>query len=290
MKFPVKALLLSLVTIITVSKAAPVDKDPSSSSLVRQSLGSGYNDFNCKPSEKHPRPVILIHGTALSSASWHMFGPKIAKAGFCVFSLTFGKWKDIPIFGGLAPIHDSAAEVGAFAGKVLAATGTNQADFVGHSQGGILARYWYNYLGGTGKINRMIGIAPITHGTTLHGLTTLAIALGLLDLGHVGLDPFAPALMQLVVNSTFMQQLNAHGDTLPNVFQANIVTKYDELVTPYLSGFQTGAGVVNEVLQDLCVLDLHEHIFMPESKVVIQWTLHQLDPSSQPNANCLSMI
>lgn len=66
-------------------------------------------------------------------------------------------------------------------------------------------------------------------------------------------------------------------------------TRYDEVVTPYLTAFQTGADVVNQVLQDLCALDLHEHIFMPQSSVALQWILHQLD-SSQPNANCLSML
>ncbi|KAG0048788.1 hypothetical protein BGZ83_006295 [Gryganskiella cystojenkinii] len=288
MKISVKTILLALASVVAVNEAAPVNDTPSS--LVKRSPSSGYNDFSCKPSTKHPRPVILVHGTTLTNASWHMFGPKIADAGFCVFSLTYGKWKGIPVFAGIAPIPSNVAEVGAFADKVLAATGTKQADFVGHSQGGILARYWSEYLGGAGKINRMIGISPITHGTTLGGITTLANAVGLLSLGNVGLDPFAPALMQMVVNSSFIQQLNAPGDTLENVFQANIVTKYDEVVTPYLTGYQTGAGVVNQVLQDLCVLDLHEHIFMPESFVVLQWTLHQLDPSSQPNASCLSII
>lgn len=88
-----------------------------------------------------------------------------------------------------------------------------------------MARYWSEYLDGAGKINRMIGISPITHGTTLDGITTLASSVGLLGLGNVGLDPFAPALMQMVVNSPFIQKLNAPGDTLANVFQANLVTK-----------------------------------------------------------------
>jgi hypothetical protein len=95
----------------------------------------------------------------------------------------------------------------------------------GHSQGGILGRYWATYLGGAGKIGRLIGIAPIHHGTTLDGVTVLAEALGLLDaIGEV-LDPVAPALMQMVVDSAFMRKLNNHTDILPGVYQANIATR-----------------------------------------------------------------
>ncbi|KAG0340403.1 hypothetical protein BG000_012051 [Podila horticola] len=184
---------------------------------IEKRVSSGYNDFNCKPSAAHPRPLLLVHGTILSAASWNTYYPYFVKAGYCTYSLTYGKWKDIPLLGGLAPIESNAREVGTFADKILAATG--------HSQGGILGRYWATYLGGAGKIGSLIGIAPIHHGTTLDGVTVLAEALGLLSaIGEV-LDPVAPALMQMVVDSAFMKKLNNNTDILPGVYQANIATR-----------------------------------------------------------------
>lgn len=94
----------------------------------------------------------------------------------------------------------------------------------GHSQGGILGRYWATYLGGAGKIGRLIGIAPIHHGTTLDGVLVLAKTVGLLGAMGDVLDPVAPALMQQVAGSEFMKKLNNSTDILPGVYQANIAT------------------------------------------------------------------
>ncbi|KAG0338795.1 hypothetical protein BG005_003616, partial [Podila minutissima] len=253
--------------------------------------GSGYNDFSCKPSTAHPRPVILIHGTIMIKESWAIWGPIIAEAGYCVFSVTHGlHYRSNKAFGGLSSIPDNAKEVGSFIDEILAITGTKQVDVVGHSQGGVLARYWSRYQGGAGKISRMIGISPVTHGATLSGIETLARAIGLREFSRASLDLAAPALMQMVTDSEFMKKLNDHGDTLPGVFQANIVTKFDEIVTPYQSGFQTGPSVVNEELQKLCIWDHSEHLMITNSLVALRWTLNQLDPSTEKPANCFPVF
>ncbi|KAF9332424.1 hypothetical protein BG006_004709 [Podila minutissima] len=205
-----------IVAIVTASLLVSID-----AAAIEKRASSGYNDFDCKPSTAHPRPLLLVHGTTLSAASWNTYYPYFVKAGYCTYSLTYGKWKDIPLLGGLAPIENNAQEVGTFADKILAATGASQ---VRHSQGGILGRYWATYLGGAGKIGRLIGIAPIHHGTTLDRVTVLAKTVGLL--GAIGdvLDPVAPALMQMVAGSEFMKKLNNNTDILPGVYQANIAT------------------------------------------------------------------
>ena len=58
--------------------------------------------------------------------------------------------------------------------KVLAATGAKKVDLVGHSQGGMMPRYYIKNLGGASKVNTLVGLAPSNHGTTLEGLFTLA--------------------------------------------------------------------------------------------------------------------
>ena len=61
-----------------------------------------------------------------------------------------------------------------FVNQVLAATGAHKVDIVGHSQGGMMPRYYIKNLGGASKVNTLVGLAPSNHGTTLEGLFTLA--------------------------------------------------------------------------------------------------------------------
>ncbi|KAG0343974.1 hypothetical protein BG004_004857 [Podila humilis] len=280
---------ISLKVLFSAAVAITLSVSSVNAAAIVKRASSGYNDFNCQPSAAHPRPLLLVHGTTLTAESWNTFYPYFVKAGYCTFALTFGKRQEIPLFAGIARIEENAAEVGAYADRILAATGATQVDIVGHSQGGILGRYWHTHLGGAGKIGRLIGIAPIHHGTTLNGITVLATALGILDNAGDVLDSIAPALMQMVVGSEFMKKLNAQGDTLPGVYQANIATRMDEIITPFTNCFQSGASE-NKILQDLCFLDLHEHIFILQSKVVLRWVLNHLDPSTAKTANCGSAI
>ncbi|KAF9087092.1 hypothetical protein BGX23_008368 [Mortierella sp. AD031] len=303
MKLSLTALVLSLVSAAVIatpgSDAAAIQHLPapsyssssSSASTTTAPTHSGYNDWNCKPSAAHPHPVILVHATLLNKHSWAVFGPKIAEAGYCVYSMTYGVyWKVLPLLGAIAPAVENAAEVGAFADKVLKATGASQADFIGHSQGGVLPRYWVQYQGGKGKMHSMIGISAINHGTSWQGLAPLLEKLKgmvkFLTFNNDLVTKAAPALQDIMSTSKFVADLNAHGETLPDVFQANIVTKYDEIVSPWKSSFQNGTGVVNVVLQDLCGSAIVNHVFMPASKTTLRWVLNQLDPTTASPANC----
>ena len=66
----------------------------------------------------------------------------------------------MPLFHGLGPIDKSAEQLAAYVDQVLAATGAAKADIVGHSQGGMMPRYYLKFLGGAAKVNALVGIAP----------------------------------------------------------------------------------------------------------------------------------
>ncbi|KAF9964305.1 hypothetical protein BGZ70_006658 [Mortierella alpina] len=251
---------------------------------------SGINNFDCKLTPAHPRPLLLVHATLLNLDSWSTLAPYLIDEGYCVFALTYGRHNNIPIVGGLAPIENSAQELANFANNVLARMNASQLDYVGHSQGGILGRYWMKYLGGAGKVHRMVGIAPITHGTTLSGMATIAKALQIFDPSQPFFDGVAPSFFQMVESSDFMKKLNAGGDVAPGVIHSNIATRFDEVVTPWETCFQNGPGVTNVVLQDLCLLSLNEHLTIINSKVVLQFVLNQLSPATAKTANCLSIF
>src|ERR1700743_1276091 len=48
----------------------------------------GANNWSCKPSAAHPRPVILVHGTfADMSDSWQALSPLLRNDGYCALAL-----------------------------------------------------------------------------------------------------------------------------------------------------------------------------------------------------------
>ncbi|MDV6278339.1 hypothetical protein R3Q06_33410 [Rhodococcus erythropolis] len=38
----------------------------------------GANDFDCRPSVEHPRPVVLLHGTSGNQRDWDTLAPHLA--------------------------------------------------------------------------------------------------------------------------------------------------------------------------------------------------------------------
>ncbi|MFD7710606.1 esterase/lipase family protein [Streptomyces sp. NPDC059786] len=217
----------------------------------------GIDDWSARPDEEHPRPVVLVHGTFGNAETyWLVTAPILAAAGYSVFRADYGADPRIPVFHGLTSMEKSAQELAAFVDQVLAATGAKQVDMIGHSQGGMLPRYYLKFLGGAKKVHHLIGLSPNNHGTTAHGMTALMkqypITLELTDV-------VSPACTEQHKDSAFMTKLNEGGDTVPGVKYTVIATKYDEVVTPYTSCWLKGTDVRNVLLQDVCPTDLSMH-------------------------------
>ncbi|MFH8451427.1 esterase/lipase family protein [Streptomyces fungicidicus] len=274
---PLAALLLAAGVTLPTAAGAQAAGAPS----------SGWNDYSCKPSAAHPRPVVLVHGTFGNSVdNWLGLAPYLKARGYCVYSLDYGQLPGVPLFHGLGPTEKSAEQLDAFVDKVLAATGAAETDIVGHSQGGMMPRYYLRFLGGAEEVNALVGIAPSNHGTTLNGLTRLLPHFpGAEDL----LSEATPALADQVAGSAFLTKLNAGGDTVPGVRYTVIATRYDEVVTPYRSGYLTGPDVRNVLLQDLCPLDLSEHLAIGLfDRVAFHEVANALDPAHARPTTCAS--
>lgn len=274
---PLAALLLAAGVTLPAAAGAQAAGAPS----------SGWNDYSCRPSAAHPRPVVLVHGTFGNSVdNWLGLAPYLKARGYCVYSLDYGQLPGVPLFHGLGPTEKSAEQLDAFVDKVLAATGAAETDIVGHSQGGMMPRYYLRFLGGADEVNALVGIAPSNHGTTLNGLTRLLPHFpGAEDL----LSEATPALADQVAGSAFLTKLNAGGDTVPGVRYTVIATRYDEVVTPYHSGYLTGPNVRNVLLQDLCPLDLSEHLAIGLfDRVAFHEVANALDPTHATPTTCAS--
>ncbi|MFF1452458.1 esterase/lipase family protein [Streptomyces sp. NPDC058274] len=276
---PLAALLLAAAVTAGPAVTAQADSAPS----------RGWNDYSCKPSAAHPRPVVLVHGTLGNSVdNWLALAPYLVDRGYCVYSLDYGQLPGVPFFNGLGPIDKSAEQLRVFVDKVLAATGAARTDVVGHSQGGLMPRYYLKFLGGAAKVNALVGIAPDNHGTTLSGLANLLPYFpGAGDL----LTAATPGLADQVAGSAFLTKLNAGGDTVPGVHYTVIATKYDEVVTPYSSQFLSGSDVHNVLLQNLCAVDYSEHVAIGVlDRIAYHEVANALDPAHATATTCASVF
>ncbi|MCX4991973.1 triacylglycerol lipase [Streptomyces sp. NBC_00568] len=281
---PWKRVLRPLAALLLTTAVAVV---PAATAQAASAPSSGWNNYSCKPSATHPRPVVLVHGTFGNSVdNWLALAPYLTSRGYCVFSLDYGQLPGVPFFNGLGPIDKSAAQLQVFVDKVLGATGAAKADLVGHSQGGMMPRYYLKFLGGAAKVNALVGIAPDNHGTTLNGLANLLPYFpGAGDL----LSTATPGLADQVAGSAFLTKLNEGGDTVAGVHYTVIATKYDEVVTPYNSQYLSGSDVHNVLLQNLCGLDFSEHVAIGLfDRIAYHEVANALDPAHASATTCAS--
>lgn len=253
----------------------------------------GANNWSCRPSARHPRPVVLTHGTIENRYdNWAALSPVLKANGYCVFAMDYGDGAGAPAgepaaIKGTGDIRVSARELAAYVTRVLGTTGATKVDIVGHSQGGMMPRQYLKYEGGAAKVNALVGISPSNHGTTVNGLSGL-----LTTINRLGADRFVlgPAFAQQYAGSGFLANLNAGGDTVAGVKYTVIATRYDEVVTPYRSAFLTagpGATVKNIVLQDGCPIDFSDHLNDSYSPRTASLVLNALDPTRGNGAVCV---
>jgi triacylglycerol esterase/lipase EstA (alpha/beta hydrolase family) len=239
----------------------------------------GANDWACKPTAAHPQPIVLVHGTfADMSNSWQAISPLLKNNGYCVFALNYGDYNGSGAIGvyGVDDIPTSAGELNAFVDKVRAATGAAEVDLVGHSQGGMMPRYYLKYVGGAAEVRALVGLSPSNHGTTLDGLFVLS---NFFPGANQFTGALCPACEQQRAGSAFITNLNSGGETVPGVDYTVIQTRYDTVVTPYTSAFLSGPNVKNILLQNQCILDLGDHLSMPYDHIVGADVLTALDPA-----------
>ncbi|KAF9438667.1 hypothetical protein BGZ76_006040 [Entomortierella beljakovae] len=310
-----KALSTAAIVLATISSvlvdASPIPATPAVSTYVPLServytaedfenhekifkrASAGINDWNCKPSAAHPRAIVLVHGLIANGwDNWLYMAPRFVLKGYCVYSLTYGELPGIPLLAGLDFMENSAQQLATFVDKVLVATNTTKVNLVGHSQGSLMPRYYLKNLGGASKVDKFAAFGTIAYGTDLLSIVPFLTNLGLYDPIHKILDPVCHSCFQFLIGSKFLTDLNAGGDTVPGVQYRFIVSKYDEVVTPYTNGKLRDNNPLaqNIVLQDLCSVDFAEHAIQMLDPIVFNKVNAFLDPAADQNINCLDSL
>jgi triacylglycerol esterase/lipase EstA (alpha/beta hydrolase family) len=288
----VRVLAVAAFAVLGVSgMAGPVAAEPAMLPVVFSGAAAapaGANDWSCHPSAAHPQPVVLVHGTVENMTyNWFTLAPLLHNAGYCVYAFNYGQEPGVHIGlpgsaepGGVAPIAESARQLATFVDQVRAASGSATVDIVGHSQGGMMPRYYLKFLGGASKVDQLIGLAPSNHGTTADGLAALPGVPALLVAG------LGPSVHDQLVGSDFLTTLNSGGDTVPGVRYTVIETHYDEVVTPYTSAFLTGPDVTDIDLQRQCPLDTSDHLGISFDANALRDVLNALDPAHARTPTC----
>ncbi|HEY4408586.1 MAG TPA: alpha/beta fold hydrolase, partial [Acidimicrobiia bacterium] len=166
------------------------------------------------PAPPPRQPVVLLHGT-FGMTSWGVIEGALSAAGYAVYPFDYGN-------AGTDEIGRSAGTLAGFVDDVLLRSGAKRVSIIGHSQGGLVARYYVKYLGGSEHVDDLIGLSPSNHGTT----NPLVVQTGLIG---------CAACAEQQADSPFLANLNAGDETPPPVDYTVIQTRRDEVVIPYTS-------------------------------------------------------
>ena len=251
----------------------------------------GADNFSCKPAAAHPYPVILVHGTVENmDDNWQAASPILVNNGYCVFAFNYGGSSANADFQGTGEIAASARQLASFVATVVAATGASKVDLVGHSQGGMMPRYYINFLGGAAYVNALVALAPSNYGTTLDGLTTLFTDLGAGSLINGAQSGSCESCVEQEQGSSFLVNLNA-TPTVPGVQYTVIESRGDEVVTPYTNAFLPKASnVTNILVQNQCPLDATDHLEIAYDPIALADMLNALDPAHPVRVPCLVVL
>lgn len=153
-------------------------------------------------------PVLLIHGYLATRGSLHLLESALVQRGHVVISYPLG-----PI--NLRDIRDSAGLIARKVESVVAQTGVERIDVVGHSMGGLVGLYYLKRLGGRHRVRRLILLGTPAQGTwsALLGLFTA---------------PLGAASLQLLPGSPFLREL-AEGPIPPGAEVISVGAERDWL-------------------------------------------------------------
>lgn len=212
-------------------------------------------------------PVVVVAGLSGPAFAYDPFAARLRADGFQVYVY------QLPGLG-FGDIAASAQALGSYVNGL----GVAKVDIVGHSEGGLVSRYWIKNLGGAAKVGRYVSL-----GTPQYG-TYVANIIAFLGLGScLGI----PACQQMTIGSSFLNQLNAGDDTPGSVRYTAVRTLEDELVRP-VDNAELSDGATNVLVQSACPLRIVGHLGLVVDGTVYSIVREALtDAAIRPN--CLAV-
>lgn len=248
---------------VSVAPAGAAAEQTSTQSASASSSGAAA----AGPAAATDNPVIVLGGLSGFAFAYEPLAARLAADGFRPFIY------ELPGLG-FGDIPTSARDFADYVDQVRATTGASRVDLVGHSEGGIVARYYLKRLGGTGAVGRYVSLGSPHYGTYVANIVAF---LGLGNCAGV------VACQQMTIGSDFLADLNAGDDTPGSVSYTTIRTWQDELVRP-VGNAALADGANNVLIQSRCPLRLVGHLGLAldgTTYTVIRQALR--DQSTRPN-------
>ncbi|OAA63169.1 DUF1338 domain protein [Cordyceps fumosorosea ARSEF 2679] len=264
--------LAGIAALLRIAHASPVAVAPEAA---RASLFNLTNDWDCR-SDKNP--VIALHGLfAQRNFDLNFLEAWLRPRGYCTYGLTYGAHPLLPTLGGVRLVAESSQEIVDLIDEVLARTGAPKVDLVGHSEGGLQALYVPKVRNMSAKVDKIVAIAPPTHGTDFSKLLSLADALDVrAEVNELLTTVGCPACLD-VANGDAIKALNDGPIVQPGNTVTVLATKYDAIVTPAgKTSFIDEPGVTNILIQDVCPIDIAGHVSLAIDTNVFELTLNAL--------------
>jgi hypothetical protein len=155
-------------------------------------------------------PVLLVHGLVDNRSIFAVMRRSLRRRGFA----SVCSWNYSPL---LRDIARGAEDLGAHIERICAQTGHDRVHVVGHSLGGLIARYYVQRLGGDRRVDSLVTLG------TPHGGSLLAHVLP------------TPLVRQLRPGSPVLQELAEPVDRCDTRITA-VYSDLDQLVLPTSAG------------------------------------------------------
>ncbi len=198
-------------------------------------------------------PILLIHGIMDNRSVFTVFRRALHRRGFgVVHAVNYG------LFTG--DLRDAARELHDHVERLCEATGADKVHIVGHSLGGVIARYFVQRMGGSARVDTLVTLGS-PHAGTL-GAYLIPTALG----------------RQLRPGSPLLTELDEPAPGCTTRFLV-VWSRMDQMVVP-----QRNARLQRPDL-DVAQLELHDvgHLALPVDRRVVRWVVDALCRRDAPS-------
>ena len=155
-------------------------------------------------------PVLLVHGLVDNRSVFSVMNRSLRRRGFS----HVGTWNYSPL---LHDVSRGAADLGAHVERICEMTGHDRVHVVGHSLGGLIARYYVQRLDGDRRVESLVTLGTPHHGSLwAHALPT-------------------PLIRQLRPGSPIIRELDEPAPGCRTPVTA-IYSDLDQMVVPTSSG------------------------------------------------------